>query len=341
MGTFVVASCLAGNAVAQPAGGAPPGGGRDRSNSQFKLRREEAGGSAGAAGRAHARAGDCAAALGEFDAALRTSIEPTLHRDRGLCHEKLGHPYPAAEDFRAYLVARPDAPDADAIRTRLRTLEVELAHAGSEAVHEEDAAAYRAEIRGSVSASSSSSSQKTHDEYLEKERAADLAEESALRRGKGLITGIFLHIPRYFFSDGNTSDMAYAVGGTLRYALGTSFVLLSELGYAGVGASGSDSAAGGPLVFLGAEVRLPLSSSAGDQLFFGAGADYERYKNSVSRTVTSFILARGRAGYRHVFGPSVGLEAMIDGGPGTAIHDPGSSTGVTAIGGSVAVLFAF
>ena len=62
------------------------------------------------AARARARAGDCAGALPAFDAAIRVTIEPTLRRDRGLCHEKLGDPFPAIEDYRAYLVARADAP---------------------------------------------------------------------------------------------------------------------------------------------------------------------------------------------------------------------------------------
>ncbi len=51
-----------------------------------------------------------------FDVALRTSIEPELRRDRGMCHEKLGHPFPAIDDYRAYLVGRPNAPDSDAIQ---------------------------------------------------------------------------------------------------------------------------------------------------------------------------------------------------------------------------------
>ena len=39
--------------------------------------------------------GDYAGALEAFDAALRTSMDVTVHRDRGLCHEQLGHPFPA------------------------------------------------------------------------------------------------------------------------------------------------------------------------------------------------------------------------------------------------------
>src|SRR5947209_7898992 len=65
---------------------------------------------AGDAAHRRAKAGDCAAALDAYDVALRTSIDPALRRDRGLCHEQLGHPYPAIDDYRAYLTARPNAP---------------------------------------------------------------------------------------------------------------------------------------------------------------------------------------------------------------------------------------
>src|ERR1700704_4273507 len=64
-------------------------------------------------GRARVRDGDCEGALTAFEEALRTSNDPTIHRDRGLCHEKLGHPYPAIDDYRVYLTHAPDALDAD------------------------------------------------------------------------------------------------------------------------------------------------------------------------------------------------------------------------------------
>ena len=67
------------------------------------------------------RSGDCAGALEAFDAALRTLTDPALHRDRGLCHEQLGHVYPAIDDYRAYLTEMPEAPDADGIRRGWRS----------------------------------------------------------------------------------------------------------------------------------------------------------------------------------------------------------------------------
>src|SRR4051812_613421 len=74
---------------------------------------------AGEAARVRAKRGDCAGALDAFDQAARATIDPVVRRDRGLCHEQLGHPYPAIDDYRYYLTQRPDAPDADDIRSRL------------------------------------------------------------------------------------------------------------------------------------------------------------------------------------------------------------------------------
>ena len=74
-------------------------------------------------GRARMRAGDCDGAIDAFDAALETSLDASIHRDRGICHEKLGHPYPAIDDYQEYLTANNDAPDADDIRLRLRRLQ--------------------------------------------------------------------------------------------------------------------------------------------------------------------------------------------------------------------------
>src|SRR5579859_4924208 len=94
----------------------------------LNLHREQLGATAFASdARKRMAAGDCEGALASFDAALRTSstTDPTLYRDRGQCHEKLEHPYPAMDDYREYLTDAPDAPDAESFRTRLAQLEDE------------------------------------------------------------------------------------------------------------------------------------------------------------------------------------------------------------------------
>jgi hypothetical protein len=70
--------------------------------------------------------GRCDEALEPFDAAVSSrSEDASVRRDRGVCHERLGHPAPAIEDYRAYLSMDPTAPDAASIRTRLDALEAE------------------------------------------------------------------------------------------------------------------------------------------------------------------------------------------------------------------------
>ena len=56
----------------------------------------------------------------------RITIEPTLRRDRGACHDKLGNATAAIEDYRAYLYARPEAQDAKEIEERIQVLDGQL-----------------------------------------------------------------------------------------------------------------------------------------------------------------------------------------------------------------------
>lgn len=78
--------------------------------------------------------GRCDEALAPFDAAVESrSGDATLRRDRGVCHEKLGHPAPAIDDYRAYLSMEPTAQDAASIRTRLDALEASEGPSGGSA----------------------------------------------------------------------------------------------------------------------------------------------------------------------------------------------------------------
>jgi hypothetical protein len=360
-------------ASAQAAKPAPHG--PSRSSSQFTLRREEAGGADASVARSRARAGDCQGALTGFDAAIDRTIEPTLRRDRGLCHEKLGHPFPAIDDYRAYLTARPDAPDSDQIRQRLAALEEQQGVGGpsSQSVKDKDdggggsasgeanAGGGHAEASGSVSiggsGSSSSSSKgsksraksdedgsasgKGFDYYAAQEKKADDADNSALRYGEGFILGAFLHFPRYFVGDGANSDAGYGVGGTLRYAFGGALSLTSEFGFAGVGTGGANSSANGPLLAVGAELKIPVTRYASDQILLKGGLGYERYTVSGTRISSSVLLGRFAVGFRHVFGPSLAFDLLFDGGPAYFIPEVGDSALRGYVAGSAAILVAF
>lgn len=358
-------------------GKAPATGGPSRSSSQFTLRREEAGGADASVARSRARAGDCAGALAGFDAAINHTIDPGLRRDRGLCHEKLNHPFPAIDDYRAYLTARPDAPDSDQIRQRLAALEEQQGVGGpsSQSVKNKDdggagsataggqanAGEGNAEASGSVSIGGSgssssskgpkssrakddeegSSSGKGFDYYAAQEKKADDADHSPLRYGEGFIIGAFLHFPRYFVGDGTTGDAGYGVGGTLRYALGGALTLTSEFGFAGVGTGGANSSASGPLLAAGAELKIPITRYASDQILLKGGLGYERYTVSGTRIASNVLLGRFAVGFRHVFGPSLALDLLFDGGPAYFIPEVGDNAMRGYVSGSAAILVAF
>lgn len=358
--SFLVAALVPGLAAAQRA--APPSNaGPARSSSQFTLRREEAGGADASLARQRARAGDCAAALPAFDTAIKGTIEPTLRRDRGLCHEKLGSPFPAIDDYRAYLTERPDAPDADQVRDRLAHLEESVGGASSAGLRERDASL---QTSGSFSAGTSDGSterartsarasedlgprpgerEQGFDHYVAEERLADSADASPLRSGTGWAVGPFLMVPRYFVGDaGISNEGGFAVGATLRYAWSPTMMFVAEFGYAGVGTAGRASSLGGPLVFAGVERRIPLDRLAGNQLLLGVGPGFERYTVSSSRLALNILEVRARLGYRHVFGPAVGLEVLFDGGIVYAKANGGESGKIGGVvGGSTALVIGF
>ena len=372
--TLLVSALSAGAADAAP----PSPSGQNKSNSQFALRREEAGGTDATVARQRARAGDCAGALPAFDNAVNQTIEPTLRRDRGLCHEKLGHPFPAIDDYRAYLTARPDAPDAEQIRDRLARLEEANASKTSESFRESDESLHaggsfslgtqggktsgdstsstsrarekreaKAQQEDKVLGPRSGEKEKGYDYYAEQERVADAAENSPLRYGTGWAVGPFLHMPRYYFSNGTTSDNGFAVGASIRYAWSSSLTFLIEAGYVAFGTTGEVGAFGGPLAFVGIEYRIPLNTYATDQIYLGIGPGFERYVNGRTKLGLNVVNARGRVGYRHVFGPAVGLELGIDGGGGIAFASglPAGATSdsksITLLTGAAALIIGF
>ncbi|HEY2370231.1 MAG TPA: hypothetical protein VGH87_27735, partial [Polyangiaceae bacterium] len=78
------------------------------------------------------------------------------------------------------------------------------------------------------------------------------------------------------------------------------------------------------------------------QFVFSVGGGYENLTNNTLGQAYASFVARGRAGWRHVFGPGFGLDILADGGfMGTAPISPppgASSLGVGAfVGGIVAV----
>ncbi len=353
-----------------PAAGTPP-----KKQQALILTRESPDVGAGDRGRARARAGDCKGALEQYDLALRTSIEPTLRRDRGLCHEQLLHPYPAIDDYRAYLKDRPQVADSEQIRERLMRLEEGLGlnirtndnvdnpstkpdPGGASGSASISLGTDGASADGSVSTGGTSrrAAGMSQADYERDEKLAAAASGSPLRESSGWSLGPY-------FSVRSSADIATSitptnggvpltgklkmglhetVGGAIRYSLGKTSTVISEIGYVGFNSAN----VAGPGFFLGYEARLAVSRWTSDAIILGAGLGYERYRYNDTGAVMNAVLPRARLGYRHVFGQSLGLEIHGDGGVAKYfLNDPPtglSSLSITPVfGGYLAILVGF
>jgi hypothetical protein len=286
------------------------------------------------------KAGDCAGALDAFDAALRTSTQPELRRDRGVCHEKLGHPYPAIEDYRAYLTQAPNAPDADTIRARVAALETQvgIVKPGQAGVSDQSGAAITTSIGGDTDLGGSNA-KGSMDALEAGEQLEAQADSSPLRRGHGLILGLVLG-GRYF---GNSSFGGSELAGVdLRYSFSRMSTILLDVSIGYVNGTGTVTSLTGPGVMGGYEARIPLNARVDDALLLGASFRYESLSES-SGFVFAVLEPEGHFGYRHVFGPSLGLEFAFDGGAAFASVTglANSSTTEALLGGHVALLLGF
>jgi hypothetical protein len=267
--------------------------------------------------RARFAAGDCNGAIDAFDIAIGHSIDPTLYRDRGICHEKLGHPFPAIDDYRWYLSATPHAKDADDIQERLARLE---GHAPPKEASPEDDAAAKAALKGRT--------------ITEVERDSDKKEEagdSSLRLGQGFVVGGYFglrEIGSKFFQFGQRA------GAGARWSFDAHNTVLLELGWHWTEADrplGSN----GIETQLGYELRVAFDPYGTHSFILGATAGYERFVTNASNIALNALAFRGRAGYRLVIGKSFGLELMLDGGPLVGWSETGGSAQVI---GSIGML---
>ena len=307
------------------------------------------------AARARAKAGDCAAALDGFDQAARATIEPTVRRDRGLCHEQLGHPYPAIDDYRYYLTNRPNASDADDIHNRLMRLEEQVGIVSPDKGGSKDKSdtVDKADDPGKSSASMSVSlngvSQPTTSggrslDKIENDEQLDIdADGSPLRRGTGFEIGLAIGGQRFTRAELGWAEL---VGLDIRYSVSSVSTLLLEFGFTHVNADGSASALGGASISGGYEARIALDPRLNDALLLGATVGYQHLSQAASGLVYGAFVPQLRFGYRHVFGPALGLEAALDGGL-AVLHLTGAPAGVDAnatsgtIGGHVGLVLGF
>ncbi len=305
----------------------------------LRLQREQLGTAAMAdVGRARMRAGDCAGALDAFDAVLRTAVDAAVHRDRGLCHERLGHAYPAMDDYRAYLTAQPDAPDSDGIRQRLVRLEQATTGRSSassdvpEDIATEDLSAASAPRAPQPTASRAGSRDKM--DYVD--RDDDAESRSPYRWGKGWAFAPFFEEHKWLGSGtgfGDSATWSESVGLQLRYSLGRSGAFFVEAGYENFNTTALDPATiKGLTSQLGYEFRFALDGEWDNQFFLAPGVGYEHVivsptdPQSPSQTVGA-IVPRVRFGYRHMVAAAVAVDVGIDGGWSKYFEYGGSGAG--------------
>jgi hypothetical protein len=272
------------------------------------------------------RNGDCAGALDAFDAALRSAVIPAVNRDRGLCHEQLGQPYPAIDDYRAYLTAQPEAPDAEGIRQRLVRLELQTTGRSSASADVPDSGARggtSAEVvTGSAGAAAGASARRS-DKMDYMDRGDDSAARSPYRSSKGWAFAPFFAEHKWFSSGssfGDASTWSECAGLQLRYSFGRAGSLFIEAGFEHFNTTAVDAATiSGLSSQVGYEFRFPLDPEYDDQFFLAPGIGYQHSvvsPNDPQFQTTTFgaIVPRARFGYRHMIASTVAVEVGLDGG---------------------------
>jgi hypothetical protein len=278
-------------------------------------------------------AGDCAGALDLFDRALTTSADPTLRRDRGECHEKLGQPYPAMDDYRAYVTAAPDAPDASRIREKLDRLEEDTSGAsrdpaaanddvppperiGTDASESEPARGAGAQASEAPSASSASGAPDVDEDEAEWLR-------SPVRAARGMAIAPLFEARKWFrdgASVGSGETWAENVGVEVRYSTSSRGAAVLDVAYEHFDSSGTTAevVSGLSSMFL-YEFRFPLNARYDDQLTLAPGVGYEQLGYTPGDSNASGYSEGGltgglRFGYRHTVERTVALDVGLQGG---------------------------
>jgi hypothetical protein len=282
-----------------------------------------------AVARERMRNGDCAGALDAFDQALRSSVDPTLHRDRGLCQERLGNPYPAIDDYRIYVTAEPDAADAEGIRQRLARLEMDVyKHSSAPIESPEEGGGTGATTTATTSSSAGGgvtvgmgagapeqpkrdameTVEHDHDEVL-----------SSIRGGKGFGLAPFFSEHKWITpgsSFGDSTTWSESVGLQVRYSITSRSAFFIEGGWE-LFNSTSVATISGLTSQLAYELRVPFDAQYDNQLLLGLGLGYEYLvytpkDASLSGSSAGLFLPRGRVGWRHMLTASVGFDLALD-----------------------------
>ncbi|HEY4015869.1 MAG TPA: tetratricopeptide repeat protein [Polyangiaceae bacterium] len=300
------------------------------------------------AARAKMRSGDCAGALDAFDQALQTSTDPTLLRDRGLCHEQLAQPYPAIDDLRGYLTAAPEAADAEAMRGHLARLEQATLGYSSESTDvpgdveggasatakAEEAPRKQAEAQEGGDPPALGPSEPMEDISPNETPKDDDPRASALRSGTGWSLAPMFSMHKWGASPaslalapgapgasfGSRGTWAECVGAAARYSTSARGAVLVEVGYEHFNATTDDLAVvSGLSSQIAFEWRFPFDARYDDEVVLAPGLGFEHLAISPSSpqaqgTSSGAFVPRLRVGWRHMVASAAALELSLDGG---------------------------
>lgn len=310
--------------------------------------------------RARMRSGDYSGALDAFDAAIETLTDPTLHRDRGLCHEKLGHVYPAIDDYRAYLTEAPDATDAGGITARLHHLQEEASgRVESLAPDDEDDTPpglgdeAKATPKDSKKVSATIVTKPTtRRDKLDYVNPDEDALHTSLRGGEGISLAPLVALHKWFFKGdtlGDSQTWSESVALQMRDSFGPRGALVVEVGYEHFNSTSIDpSIISGLTAQVAYELRFPFDPEYDNQFLLAPGLGYQHlavsYTDGSTPSITeAAFVPRVRLGWRHMLQPSTALDVSFDVGVGNFFqysHFPFDSnagaTGLLALDVSVA-----
>lgn len=277
---------------------------------KFEMRQSTTASGPGDAARARVREGDCKGALPLFDEALRTSVEPTLFRDRGLCHDKLGDVYPAIDDYRAYVFGAPDEPDVDTIRARILELQGNAPPAAGD--------------ERSTNANQGSLEVQSNAQVIARPTTTN---QASLKGGSGFGLGAYFGAGGLFLSSsagtGSVTTSYEKIGVQVRYDFAPAHAFLLEGGYFHL----DDKSSGDTVAFPGGsggggllayELRVRLDSSFSDQITIAIGGSINHVSETETEGGISGSLAQtlygptARISYRHVFGNTLAFDLAVE-----------------------------
>jgi hypothetical protein len=257
-------------------------------------------------------------------------------RDRGICNEKLGYPFPAMDDYRVYLTERPEAADADAIREKLARLEGNDSPADKSDSPDAPAtgASQGAKDASSKSGTAADVSDEAPAEGEKRDKLAfdsrdDSVHTSPLRGGTGVALYPFFAEHKWVggswmaTTDGSFSDPATwseNVGLGFRYSVDPSGSLVVEAGYEAFNATEAGQVGLSGLTSLVAyEFRFKMDPAYNQQLFLAPGLGYEHLSvssrdPSLPSSQQGAIVPRLRFGYRRMIGQDTSFDVSLDGG---------------------------